>query len=119
MTNCHVAMVFSQSESDGGWSFLPGLEVILDCVEGPDGQRESGGPAKSMRIDDVIGIHPALDLALLRVTPPDAVDATAQTPRVVNPRKENSSAPEIASGTEPARMMNGSRKLSNWAASTR
>jgi hypothetical protein len=78
MTNCHVAMMFSQSEFDGGWSFLPGLEVILDCVEDPDGQRESGGPAKSMRIDDVIGIHPALDLALLRVTPPDAVDATAK-----------------------------------------
>ena len=78
MTNCHVAMVFSQSESDGGWSFLPGLEVILDFVEDPDGQQESGGPAKSMRIDDVIGIHPALDLALLRVTPPDEVDATAK-----------------------------------------
>ena len=26
---------------------------------------------------------------------------------VVNPRNENSSAPEIASGTDPARMMNG------------
>ena len=78
MTNCHVAMVFSQSESDGGWSFLPGLEVTLDLVEDPDGQQAIGGPARSMRIDDVIGIHPALDLALLRVTPPDAVDATAK-----------------------------------------
>jgi hypothetical protein len=37
----------------------------------------------------------------------------------VRPRKENSSAPEMASGTEPARMMNGSRKLSNCAARTR
>ena len=38
---------------------------------------------------------------------------------VVKPRNENSSAPESASGTEPGRMMNGSRKLSNCAASTR
>ncbi len=29
------------------------------------------------------------------------------------------SAPNMASGTEPARMTNGSRKLLNWAASTR
>lgn len=78
MTNCHVAMVFSQSESGGGWSFQPGLEVNLDFVEDPDGQRAIGGPSRSMRIDDVIGIHPALDLALLRVTPPEAVDATAK-----------------------------------------
>ena len=34
-------------------------------------------------------------------------------------RKLKMSAPNIASGTEPRRMMNGSRKLLNWAASTR
>jgi hypothetical protein len=39
--------------------------------------------------------------------------------RVVRPRKEKRRAPEMASGTEPARMMKGSRKLSNCAASTR
>ena len=39
--------------------------------------------------------------------------------RVAKPRKVNSRAPEIASGAEPARITNGSRKLSNWAASTR
>lgn len=77
MTNCHVAMVFSQSGSEGGWSFQPGLEVTLDLMEDPDGQRAIGGPTRSMRIDGVIGIHPALDLALLRVTPPDSADATA------------------------------------------
>jgi hypothetical protein len=38
---------------------------------------------------------------------------------VVKPRNENRRAPETASGTEPARMMKGSRKLSNCAASTR
>ena len=34
-------------------------------------------------------------------------------------RKVKISAPNIASGTEPARITNGSRKESNWAASTR
>jgi hypothetical protein len=38
---------------------------------------------------------------------------------VVRPRKLNSSAPEIASGTDPSSTMSGSRKLWNWAASTR
>ena len=38
---------------------------------------------------------------------------------VVKPRNENIKAPETASGTDPTRMMNGSRKLSNCAASTR
>jgi hypothetical protein len=34
-------------------------------------------------------------------------------------RKVKTSAPNMASGTEPARMTKGSRKLLNWAASTR
>ena len=34
-------------------------------------------------------------------------------------RKLNIRAPNMASGTEPSRMMNGSRKLLNCAASTR
>jgi hypothetical protein len=71
MTNCHVARVFSQSGSDGDWSLQPGLEVHLDFVEDPDEQRPD--PTRErVRIDGVIGIHPALDLALLRVAPPGA-----------------------------------------------
>jgi hypothetical protein len=38
---------------------------------------------------------------------------------VVSPRNENISAPEMVSGAEPARMTNGSRKLSNCATGTR
>jgi hypothetical protein len=78
MTNCHVAMVFSQSDRDGEWSFQPGLEANLDFFEDPDARRTDGAPSEAVHIDDVIGIHPALDLALLRVTPPDAGDAVAR-----------------------------------------
>jgi hypothetical protein len=77
MTNCHVARVFSESRSDGDWSFQPGLEVHLDFVEDPDAQRPD--PSRGgVRIDGVIGIHPALDLALLRVTAPVAGDGMAK-----------------------------------------
>jgi trypsin-like peptidase len=77
MTNCHVARVFSQSGPDGDWSFQPGLEVHLDFLEDPDAPRPD--PAREgVRIAGVIGIHPALDLALLRVTPPAAGNAMAK-----------------------------------------
>jgi hypothetical protein len=69
MTNCHVAMVFSQSGSEGDWSLRTGLEPNLDFVEDPDAQRTDVASGADVRIDDVIGIHPTLDLALLRVTP--------------------------------------------------
>jgi endonuclease G, mitochondrial len=74
MTNCHVARVFSQQGSDGEWSFQSGIEAILDLVEDPDA-RPSDDTLDAMRIEDVIGIHPALDLALLRVTPEARNDA--------------------------------------------
>jgi Trypsin-like peptidase domain len=72
MTNCHVAMVFSRAGSDGGWSFQSGLEVNLDFVEDPDARHRHVASQRVMRIDGVIGIHPALDLALLRVSPDGA-----------------------------------------------
>ena len=68
MTNCHVAMVFSQNGADGEWSFQPGLEANLDLVEDPDAQPADAASPRSVPIEGVIGIHPALDLALLRVT---------------------------------------------------
>jgi hypothetical protein len=77
MTNCHVARVFAQPEPDGDWSLQPGLEVHLDFVEDPDAPRP--GPAREqVRIEGVIGIHPALDLALLRVAPPDVGNGMAK-----------------------------------------
>jgi endonuclease G, mitochondrial len=68
MTNCHVARVFSQAGADGEWSFQPGLEANLDFLEDPDARPADAASPRSMRIEGVIGIHPALDLALLRVT---------------------------------------------------
>jgi hypothetical protein len=54
MTNCHVAMVFSQSGQDGEWSFQAGLEASLDFFEDPDARRTDGAPPDAIRIDDVI-----------------------------------------------------------------
>ena len=68
MTNCHVAMVFSQNGADGEWSFQPGLEANLHLVEDPDAQPADAASPRIVPIEGVIGIHPALDLALLRVT---------------------------------------------------
>ena len=78
MTNCHVARVFSQAGPGGDWSYQPGLEAVLDFVEDPDAAAATGGPPKGVRIDEVIGIHPALDLALLRIGRPPATGATAR-----------------------------------------
>ena len=71
MTNCHVAMVFAREGPDGGWSFQSGLGANLDFVEDPDARHRDVGSPRVMRLDGVIGMHPALDLALLRVTPDD------------------------------------------------
>jgi hypothetical protein len=78
MTNCHVAMVFSQSASEGDWSLRTGLEPNLDFLDDPDAQRTGSASHPDVRIDDVIGIHPELDLALLRVTPPEAGNGLAK-----------------------------------------
>jgi hypothetical protein len=75
MTNCHVARVFAKSGRDGSWSFQSGLEASVDFLEDPDARRTAGASSPSARIDDVIGIHPALDLALLRVASPEGGDA--------------------------------------------
>ena len=77
MTNCHVAMVFARQGPDGGWSFQSGLGANLDFVEDPDARRREAGSPRVMRIEGVIGVHPALDLALLRITP-DETDHRAK-----------------------------------------
>jgi hypothetical protein len=78
MTNCHVARVFSQLGPDGEWTFQSGLEVNLDFFEDPDARLTSVAPSASTRIEGVIGIHPHLDLALLRIAPADPGDEPAR-----------------------------------------
>ena len=78
MTNCHVARMFCESSEGGDWSFQPGLEAVLDFVEDPETATAVSGAPGGVRIDGVIGIHPALDLALLRVTPPHGPPATTR-----------------------------------------
>jgi Trypsin-like peptidase domain len=84
MTNCHVARVFSQLDRDGEWTFQPGLDVNLDFFEDPDARLTSGAPAASTRIEEVIGIHPDLDLALLRIAPAEPGDEPARPLRVMS-----------------------------------
>ena len=78
MTNCHVARVFAQSGSEDDWSLRTGLEPHLDFRDDPDVERTEPASHTDLRINEVIGIHPTLDLALLRVTSPDAGNGTAK-----------------------------------------
>jgi len=71
MTNCHVAMIFARSGPDGRWAFQPGIGANLDFVEDPDARHRGVASPRATRIDGVIGVHPDLDLALLRITPGD------------------------------------------------
>jgi Trypsin-like peptidase domain len=84
MTNCHVARVFSQLEPGGEWRFQPGLDVNLDFFEDPDERLGSAPPAASVRIEEVIGIHRDLDLALLRTASAEAGDGLARPLRVMS-----------------------------------
>ena len=102
MTNCHVAMVFSRHGADGNWSFQQGLEANLDFVEDPDRRPADAASPRSVRIEGVIGIHPALDLALLRVSgrPGEAADdhvarsGTARGPQPVRARLPRAGLPQ-------------------------
>ena len=78
MTNCHVARVFAQSGPEDDWSLRTGLEPNLDFRDDPDVERTGSSSQMDLRINEVIGIHPTLDLALLRVTPPDAGNGAAR-----------------------------------------
>ena len=61
MTNRHVAVVFA-TQSNGGYSFLPGVSASVDYKE------EYQRPASNVfSVREVIGIHPTYDLALLRI----------------------------------------------------
>ncbi len=68
MTNCHVAMVFSSTAGDGEWRLTPGLGSSIAFLDEPD-LRKATDPLPGFDVEEVIGIHERLDLALLRVEP--------------------------------------------------
>ncbi|MFF8275712.1 trypsin-like serine peptidase [Streptomyces lateritius] len=87
MTNRHVAVEFSRAE-EAGWSFQQGMSARVDPGEelpsapGPEPGLAPGlgAPAAAplpYEITDVIGIHPDVDMALLRVVPPDGAPLPA------------------------------------------
>ncbi|MFJ7957558.1 trypsin-like serine peptidase [Streptomyces sp. NPDC096319] len=80
MTTRHVAAEFSRFE-DERWSLEFGMSARVDPAEEPTVDGEPGGPAVPYTITDVIGVHPDVDLALLRVEP--ATDAGLPTPLAV------------------------------------
>jgi hypothetical protein len=62
MTNRHVATEFSERRRGEGWKFLPGIQPRIDFRE------EYGTPgAAEFECIEVVGVHPRLDMALLRV----------------------------------------------------
>ncbi|MEV4192939.1 trypsin-like serine peptidase [Streptomyces toxytricini] len=69
MTNRHVAVEFSAGrDGDGGggaWTFRPGMSARLDLAEEAD--TAPGDASLEFAVTEVIGIHPEVDLALLRV----------------------------------------------------
>ncbi|MFI8961901.1 trypsin-like serine peptidase [Streptomyces sp. NPDC053493] len=93
MTNRHVAVEFSRAEG-AGWTFQQGMTARVDPGEElpahpAPGPVPAAGPLP-YEITEVIGIHPDVDMALLRIAPPDgeplpaplavAADAPADLP---------------------------------------
>ncbi|WMX44055.1 serine protease [Streptomyces roseicoloratus] len=93
MTNRHVAAEFSRAE-DAGWTFQEGMTARVDPGEELPAH-QAPGPVPSAcplpyEVTEVIGIHPDVDMALLRIAPPDgeplptplalAADAPASLP---------------------------------------
>ncbi|MCX4539556.1 serine protease [Streptomyces sp. NBC_01565] len=68
MTNRHVAAEFTRGDG-AGWSFRQGMSARLDLAEelGAETGEESGGEAFTYGITEVVGIHPQVDMALLRI----------------------------------------------------
>ena len=62
MTNRHVAVEFSERKRGEGWRFITGIEPRVDFREEYRGTKVEEFPCV-----EVVGIHPRLDLALLRV----------------------------------------------------
>ncbi|MEU0275653.1 serine protease [Streptomyces sp. NPDC006307] len=71
MTNRHVAVEFARADGDG-WSFQQGMAARLDTAEEYGALPGAEGP--SYEIEEVLGIHPEVDMALLRIAPGDGGD---------------------------------------------
>jgi Trypsin-like peptidase domain len=82
MTNCHVARLFAVQGARGHWTFGEGLQPDVDFVDNPDAD-----PPLDFLIQEVIGIHDRLDLALLRVAVDAANGATAPEPLTVRSKE--------------------------------
>ncbi|QES09572.1 serine protease [Streptomyces venezuelae] len=83
MTNRHVAVEFARSADDGGrWAFEYGMSARVDPAEElpVDGVAPPASPAP-YEVTEIIGIHPDVDMALLRVEP--AADGGLPTPLAV------------------------------------
>ncbi|MER6917107.1 serine protease [Streptomyces sp. NPDC000594] len=80
MTNRHVAAEFSR-ESGAGWTFQEGMSARITPAEEYHRPGEGGaGDGVAYRVTGVIGIHPELDLALLRIEPGGPGPAPAPFP---------------------------------------
>ncbi|MFG2639851.1 trypsin-like serine peptidase [Streptomyces sp. NPDC048370] len=79
MTNRHVAVEFSRAE-DAGWSFQQGMSARVDPGEELATDPVVAGPP-AYEVTEVLGIHPDVDMALLRIAPPDG--AALPTPLAV------------------------------------
>lgn len=90
MTNRHVAVEFAQRRRGEGWTFLSGVQPRIDFCE----EYGAGGVAEFACVD-VIGVHPHLDMALLRVEAravpggelPPPLTVHHRTPRGLHDRK--------------------------------
>ncbi|HET6352777.1 serine protease [Streptomyces sp.] len=79
MTNRHVAAEFARGDGTG-WTFQQGMSARIDVAEEYGALPAISEPA--YEITEVIGIHPDVDMALLRVLP-TAGGTTLPTPLAV------------------------------------
>lgn len=77
MTNRHVAVEFARTDG-AGWTFQEGMSARVDPGEelapvpapGPGPVAAPAAGPVPYEVTDVIGIHPDVDMALLRIAPP-------------------------------------------------
>lgn len=66
MTNRHVAAEFTRADG-AGWTFRDGMGARMDLAE--ELATAPGDSSFEYRITEVVGIHPDVDMALLRIAP--------------------------------------------------
>ncbi|MFI0986400.1 trypsin-like serine peptidase [Streptomyces exfoliatus] len=82
MTNRHVAVEFSRLQDDGvDWTFEYGMSARVDPAEELPLDGEPPGASVPYEVTEIIGIHPDVDMALLRVEP--SADGGLPTPLAV------------------------------------